>query len=96
VVSQHPAKDKERYTTHCLCKTLHTIFIDIQGEDLKRKKRPESLPGIEDPCSKLQGIFDRKERCHFVIRSLTPLQAAGNALAYAVQTTSCQRSEEVW
>jgi hypothetical protein len=28
---------------------------------------------------------DRKERCHFVIRSLTPPQAAGNALAYAVQ-----------
>jgi len=40
---------------------------------------------IEDPCSKPQGIFDRKERCHFVIRSLTPPQAAGNALAYAVQ-----------
>ncbi len=48
---------------------------------------------IEDPCSNPQGMFcltavlrsDRKERCHFVIRSLTPPQAAGNALAYAVQ-----------
>jgi hypothetical protein len=40
---------------------------------------------IEDPCSKLQGIFDRKEVCHFQIRSLTPQQAAGNALAFAVQ-----------
>jgi hypothetical protein len=43
--------------------------------------------GIEDPCSKLQGIFDRKEcRRLFRIRSLTPPQAAGNALAFAVQT----------
>ena len=25
---------------------------------------------IEAPCSKLQGIFDRKEVCHFQIRSL--------------------------
>jgi hypothetical protein len=36
---------------------------------------------IEEPCSKLQGIFDRKENGHFLIRSLTPPQAAGNALA---------------
>jgi hypothetical protein len=45
------------------------------------------MPGseIEDPCSKLQGIFDRKEVCHFQIRSLTPQQAAGNALAFPVQ-----------
>ena len=41
--------------------------------------------GIEAPCSKLQGIFDRKAICHFQIRSLTPQQAAGNALAFAVQ-----------
>jgi hypothetical protein len=44
---------------------------------------------IEDPCSpdsSRQGIFDRKEVCHFQIRSLTPQQAAGNALAFAVQT----------
>ena len=27
---------------------------------------------IEGPCSKLQGLFDRKEVCHFQIRSLTP------------------------
>ncbi|MBN2034360.1 MAG: hypothetical protein JW836_13895, partial [Deltaproteobacteria bacterium] len=30
------------------------------------------------------GIFDRRERCHFIIRSLTPQQATGNALAIAV------------
>jgi hypothetical protein len=30
------------------------------------------------------GIFDRKELCHFQIRSLTPQQAAGKALAFAV------------
>jgi hypothetical protein len=41
---------------------------------------------IEHPSSKLQGVFDRKERCYFVIRSLTHPQAAGNALAYAVHT----------
>jgi hypothetical protein len=48
---------------------------------------------IEAPCSKLRGMFclaavlrsDRKEVCHFQIRSLTPQQAAGNALAFAVQ-----------
>jgi hypothetical protein len=28
---------------------------------------------------------DRKERRHFMIRSLTPQQATGNALAIAVQ-----------
>jgi hypothetical protein len=36
---------------------------------------------IEAPGSKLPGIFDRKERCRFKVRSLTPPQAAGNALA---------------
>jgi hypothetical protein len=40
---------------------------------------------IEAPRSKLRGIFDRKEICYFQIRSLTPQQAAGNALAFAVQ-----------
>jgi len=39
---------------------------------------------IEAPRSKRRGIFDRKEVCHFQIRSLTPQQAAGNALAFAV------------
>jgi hypothetical protein len=47
------------------------------------------LPGnIEVPRSpdkSGQGIFDRKEVGHFSIRSLTPQQAAGNALADAVQ-----------
>jgi len=54
--------------------------------------------GIEDPWSdstelvdvKLQGIFDRKEVCHFQIRSLTPQQSAGNALAFAVQVDKPQ------
>jgi len=41
---------------------------------------------IEESCSKLQGIFDRKDfLSNFYIRSLTPQQAAGNALAVAVQ-----------
>jgi hypothetical protein len=44
---------------------------------------------IEDPCSPdssgLQGIFDRKEVCRFQTRSLTPQQATGTALAFAVQ-----------
>jgi hypothetical protein len=39
------------------------------------------LLSFEAPCGELQGIFDRKEVCHFQIRSLTPQQAAGNALA---------------
>jgi hypothetical protein len=49
---------------------------------------------IEEPCSKLQGVFDRKEVDYSYIRSLTPQPAkhcrqaepAGNALAVAVQT----------
>jgi hypothetical protein len=40
---------------------------------------------IEAPCSKLQGIFDRKECGLLWIRSLPPPPAAGNALAFAVQ-----------
>jgi hypothetical protein len=40
--------------------------------------------GLNIPCSKPQGMFcltavlrsDRKKRCHFVIRSLTPPQVA--------------------
>jgi len=41
---------------------------------------------IEEPCSKLQGIFDRKDFLSNInMRSLTPEQAAGNALAVAVQ-----------
>jgi len=50
---------------------------------------------IEEPRSKLQGMFcltavlrsDRKEFCLILIRSLTPRQATGNALAVAVQVS---------
>jgi hypothetical protein len=41
---------------------------------------------IEEPCGKPRGIFDRKEFYLFLMRSLTPQQAAENALAIAVQT----------
>jgi hypothetical protein len=40
---------------------------------------------IEEPRGKPRGIFDRKEFYLFLIRSLTPQQAAENALAIAVQ-----------
>jgi hypothetical protein len=40
---------------------------------------------IEEPRGKPRGFFDRKEFCLFLIRSLTPQQAAENALAIAVQ-----------
>jgi hypothetical protein len=48
---------------------------------------------IEEPRSKLRGIFDRKEFCLILIRSLTPQHAkhcrtaepTGNALAVSVQ-----------
>jgi len=46
---------------------------------------------VEAPCSKLQGIFDRKECGLFMIRSLTPPQAAGNALAFAVKKSCLHR-----
>ena len=40
---------------------------------------------IEEPRDKPRGIFDRKEFCLMLIRSLTPQQAAENALAVVVQ-----------
>jgi hypothetical protein len=40
---------------------------------------------IDAPCSNLQGIPDREACCLFRRRSLTPPQAAGNALALSVQ-----------
>ena len=65
--------------------TKQTLFVI--GESLFQKDTM-----IEEPCSKLQGMFcltavlrrDRKEGCHFMIRPLTPQQATGNALAIAV------------
>jgi hypothetical protein len=51
----------------------------------KRNHPGEFLGGLKIPCNKLQGIFDRKECGPFMIRALTPPQAAGNALAFAVQ-----------
>jgi hypothetical protein len=63
-----------------------------------------SSTDIEDPCSKLQGIFDRKEVCHFQIRSLTPQPAkhcrqaepAENALAFAVHEAACVYQSHVF
>jgi len=43
------------------------------------------LNNIEEPRGKPQGIFDHKEFYLFLIRSLTPQQAAEDALAIAVQ-----------
>jgi hypothetical protein len=40
---------------------------------------------FEAPRSKLRGIFDRSEYRLFLIRSLTPQQATGIALAISVQ-----------
>jgi hypothetical protein len=66
-------------------------YIGTSAEKLNIKHRD----AIEDPCSKLQGIFDRKEVCHFQIRSLTPQQAAGNALAFAVQRSRLLAWEDI-
>jgi hypothetical protein len=52
---------------------------------LRTPRSATTVLPIEDPCSKLQGISDRKEVYDFQIRSLTPQQAAGNALAFSVQ-----------
>jgi len=47
------------------------------------------LMTILRPCGKLQGIFDRQDfLSNLNIRSPTPQQAAGNALAVAVQGNS--------
>lgn len=47
---------------------------------------------IEAPPRKQRGTFDRKEVCYSQIRSLTPPQAAGNALAFAVQKGKKEKS----
>jgi hypothetical protein len=63
--------------------------MDLTKPEKERRSRPteEGVSLIEEPCSKLQGIFDRKDfRSNFYMRSLTPQQAAGNALAVAVQS----------
>jgi len=49
------------------------------------QSREKGKSGIEAPCRKQQGIFDRKEFFLILIRSLTPPQAAGDALTFAVQ-----------
>ena len=63
----------------------HAAFVVWSHAGARYASIRQDLLDIEEPCSKLQGIFDRKEVCHFWIRSLTPQQAAGNALAFAVQ-----------
>jgi hypothetical protein len=49
---------------------------------------PTVWNGMEDPCSKLQGSSTVRNAVFIMIRSLTPPQAAGNALAFAVQKKS--------
>ena len=53
---------------------------------------PSPAKAIEDPGSKLRGIFDRKECGLLMIRSHFPPQAAGNALALAVHISSFEFS----
>ena len=48
---------------------------------------------IEEPRGKPRGIFDRKEFCLFLILSLTPQQAAENALAIAVHRRGAEDAE---
>jgi len=45
---------------------------------------------IEAHCSKLQGIFDLLRISSILDRSLTPQQAAGNALTVSVQDAGWQ------
>ena len=78
-------------------KILHDLFHSLLAVSIISRSAFWSLylfdlvfpakaePHIEAPRSKLRGIFDRKEVYHSQIRSLTPQQAAGNALAIAVQ-----------
>jgi hypothetical protein len=54
-------------------------------EDAEKSIVLQNLHKIEGPRGKPQGFFDRKEFCLILIRSLTPQQAAENALAIAVQ-----------
>jgi hypothetical protein len=70
---------------------LYIGFVNVLCRRLRRIEKPA---GIEAPRSKLRGIFDRKELCRFQIRSLTPQQAAGNALAFAVQVTGSRAEDD--
>jgi len=53
-------------------------MINVRGIDTKKQNR-SSLPQSG------RGIFNRKGYNLFLIRSLTPPQAAGNVLAVSVQ-----------
>ena len=55
-----------------------------QGQRSETKGRNIYTYRFEEPRGKPRGIFDRKEFCLILIRSLTPQQAAENALAIAV------------
>jgi hypothetical protein len=44
--------------------------------------------GMEDPCSKLQRSSTLRNAVSIMIRPLTPPQAAGDRLAFAVQKKS--------
>ncbi len=56
---------------------------------------------IEEPCSKLQGMFclaavlraTVRNSANFLVRSLTPQQAAGNALTVAVHNPNMNFSQ---
>jgi len=59
---------------------LQVIELLIGQLNHKIFREPVPVP-IEAPCSKLQGIFDPQGSLLYSNRSLTPQQAAGNALA---------------
>ena len=56
----------------------------LVGWSQSRRQGIDIVSLIEEPRGKPRGIFDRKEFCLFLIRPLTPQQAAENALAIAV------------
>jgi hypothetical protein len=51
---------------------------------------------LKIPCGKPQGIFDRKECGHFLIRWITPPQAAGNALAVRFNFAQIDPVHRLW
>jgi hypothetical protein len=75
------------------------VFIDMQGRERSDLRlvdflppdqflsRMEELKRLKLPAAERSGNLHRKEYCLFLICSLTPPQAAGNALAFRFNPT---------
>jgi len=73
-----------RFQSFFMLMTVQPFFF-ASASVLESAAYPAICEHLKLPCSKLQVSFDRKECGHIMIRSQSPPQAAGIALAFAVR-----------